>query len=668
MTPELTAKIESVFGAYVVNKREALRAGFELLPRFVTEFLLASARASNTKTTAAEVHERLRPFWVDADRKSEFISRLMRDGTARLVALLDVEPQPKSGRHLGRIAQLDGHELSISEALVERAPELLYGGLWGTCLLAYDRETRDIEVREFTPYQLTRPDMQAFKEKRQSFSLDEWLDLLLASCGYASDVLPTRRLKLIALSRLVPLVQNNVNLVELGPRGTGKSFLLRSVTQRAYLLAGAPATPASLFYDLNRRQLGIVGKKKVVVFDEVSSTAFPDIGLVAMMKDYMESGRIERGGRSFHADGSLLFTGNLDVGADGQPHRRYLHFFEPFPEELRDTALVDRFHGLIPGWELPKIRDEGLAKSVGFLSDYFGEVLCQLRQETNFLETVRSQVQLRSPSTMRDTTAVHRVAAGLLKMVFPDGNIDEGGFWGIVALAVELRQRVHNQLHKMAPAEYAEFSLAPEGMAPLSAPDLLNATALEVHDAQVNQQELVGKVTMLTVSSHGGGDVGFVECALIDGSGFSVTGLHGKVMRQSIQAAYDAVLHLGPRLGLRIDPLKSRRLAVHLVDIAEPKDGPSAGLAIALAIISVATGRPLRRALAITGEVSLQGHVGEVGGIPEKLTAAAAHGRELVLLPAANGDDVQKCGEKVRAQLDLRAVHTLEEAIAAALV
>ena len=668
MTPELTQKIEAAYGPLVVNKREALRAGFELLPRFVTEFLLASARAANAATTAADVHAKLKPFWVDADRRGDFISRLMIDGSARLVALLDVEPQPKKMRHIGRIAQLDGNELLVTEAMVEKVPELLSGGLWGTCVLTYDKSDGQISVQDFTPYQLTRPDMAAFKAHRAKFTMDEWLELLLASCGYDASVLPTRRHKLLALTRLIPLVQNNVNLVELGPRGTGKSYLLRSITQRAYLLAGARATPASLFYDLNRKELGIIGHKKVVVFDEVSSTSFPDVGLIAMLKDYMESGRIARGGRAFQTDCSLLFAGNLNVGADGQPDRHYLHLFEVLPAELRDTALIDRFHGLIPGWELPKIRDGGLAQSVGFLSDYFGEVLHQLRGEIRFLEVVQQRVHLPSPATMRDTTAVHRIAAGLLKMVYPDGQADEEGFWEVVGIATELRQRVHNQLHVMAPGEFPEYSMAPPEIRSLSAPDLLKGTALLVHDAEVNQHDVTGKITMLTVSSAGGGDVGFVECALVDGNGFSVSGIHGNVMKQSIHAAYDAVLHLDPALGIRVDVLKSKRLAVHLVDVAEPKDGPSAGLAIALAMISAATRRPLRRGLAVTGELSLQGNVGEVGGLPDKLRAALAHGRRTVILPAGNASDLEKCSDKVRAGLDLQPVHTLADALRIALV
>lgn len=665
MTPELRTKILSAFPLLSVDKREALQAGFELMPRFVTEFLLAAARAKTGGMGIQEVRERIQQFSVDADRKGAFISRLMREGQARLIALLDVEPRPERNTHVGRISQLDSVELHIPDQLVSRFPELLYGGLWGTCLLKYDTSGPKplMSVEEFSPYQLTRPDMEVFRVARASFSLDEWMELMLTSAGYRAEAFPTARLKMIALSRLVPLVQRNVNMVELGPRGTGKSYLLRNVSSRVYLVAGGKATPAVLLYDQNKRQVGIVGRKKVVVFDEIGSTQFSDQSLVAALKDYMESGTISRGGKSLVSDCSLLFSGNLDLDADGQsPSRGYTHLFEVLPPKLGDTAIADRMHGFIPGWEMPKISDDVLADGVGLLSDYFGEVLGELRADLGFQDLVKDRLQLENATT-RDQNAIERMTAGLLKLLYPDRRVEEAGLMAAAQVACELRQRVHNQLVKMAPGEYRPKSLRFPGMEPLAAVDLTSERPLEEQDVEANQRALVGKITILTVSDRGGGDVGFVECAHVSGAkGLSLTGLRGPVLQQSVQAAYNALLNLGSKFGLPPGRLAERKMSVHLVNIAVPKDGPSAGLAFALAMLSAATGRSVRESIAVTGELSIHGNVTGVGGIAEKLTAAIQHGRKFAIIPAENAAELARLSG-IATQIEVRPVRTLAEAI-----
>jgi ATP-dependent Lon protease len=668
MNPELRSKVLATFPSLAVDKREALQAGFELMPRFVTEFLIAAARARTGGIGTQEVRERIQQFSVDADRKGAFISRLMREGQARLIALLDVEPKPERNTHVGRISQLDGIELHIPERLVAGLPELLYGGLWGTCLLKYDTTGPKpvMSVEEFQPYQLTRPDMELFRSARSQFTLDEWVELMLTSAGYRAEAFPTARLKMIALARLIPLVQRNVNLVELGPRGTGKSYLLRNLSSRVYLLAGGKATPAVLLYDQNKRQVGIVGRKKVVVFDEIGSTQISDLSLVAALKDYMESGTISRGGKSLVSDCSLLFSGNLDLDADGQsPSRGYTHLFEVLPPKLGDTAIADRIHGFLPGWEMPKIADDVLADGVGLLSDYFGEVLGELRADLGFQDLIRSRLVLEGATT-RDQNAVERMTAGLLKILYPDRRVEEAGLLACAQIACELRQRVHNQLVKMAPGEYRPKSIRFAGMEPLSAVDLTSERPLEEQDVEANQRAAVGKITILTVSERGGGDVGFVECAHVSGAkGLSLTGLRGEVLAQSVQAAYNALLNLGSQHGLTPARLAERKMSVHLVNIAVPKDGPSAGLAFALSMLSAATGRAVRAGIAVTGELSIHGNVTGVGGIAEKLTAAIQHGRKLAIIPAENAAELARLPGIVD-QIQVRPVRSLAEAVALA--
>jgi ATP-dependent Lon protease len=671
MDQELRHKIERVFDKLVVDKREALKAGFELMPRFVTEFLLAQARAKNTAMSVEDVRRRISKFTVDADRKNAFIHELMMKGEATLIALLEVEPNLARHEHVGRIAQLDGEELLVPDGLVEQCKELLYGGLWGSAKLVMDNSGARprIVVAEFTPYQLTRPDMDMFRRAREEFSLEEWVDLLVTSAGYRPEAFPTFRSKLLLLARLTPLTQPNLNVVELGPRGTGKSYLLRSLSSRVYVLSGARATPAALLYDLNKKRLGIIGTKKVVIFDEITHTSFPDRSLVAALKDFMESGNIGRGGRAFVADSSLVFTGNIDLDGEGRlPSRQYTHLFEAFPDALCDLAIGDRIHAFIPGWEMPKISDQVLADGVGLLSDYFGEVLGELRRDQTFLDFLQRNKRVLD-ATVRDQTAVMRTSAGLLRMIYPNGRIGDEGLTHVLQVAMELRQRVHRQLERMSPGEFKPKLLHVEGMESATpAADLGTRDRLEEQDVLANETVQVGKITILLVGGKGGGGVGFVECVHRPGSGPpGVTGLHGPELRHSVQAAYEALLHVGPDLGVAVAVLQAKRFGVHLVNIAEPKEGPSAGLAIALAMLSAATGRPVRRRVAVTGELSVHGNVNAIGGVAEKLSAALRQGRKLVVIPAENASELGRL-EELATKLDIHPVRTLKAAVDLVLV
>ncbi|MFI5298710.1 MAG: BREX system Lon protease-like protein BrxL [Polyangiales bacterium] len=672
MNSELQLRVNQVFGNLVVDKKAALLGGLERIPRFVTEYLIASAKAKKADVDLTEVRERIQRFSIDADRKNEFISRLMREGNATIITLLDVEPVPDRNEHVARIAQLDGHVLSVRDEIIEANKELLYGGMWGSVGLRYDTSgQRPIMVVEsFTPYQLARPDTDAFRKGRARFSFDEWVDLMITSTGYNTDAFPTLRLKLLLLARLIPLAENNVNMVELGPRNTGKSYLLRNLSARVYLSSGARATPAAFFYDRNKKSLGLIGIKKVVAFDEVTATSIPDPSFAAALLDYMESGGISRSGRQMTSDCSLIFTGNIELASDGlRPRPEYAHLFSVFPKELGTSAIVDRIHAFIPGWELPKISDRLLSDGVGFLSDYFGEVLTELRRDPKFVDIVRSRITRLDADggevTIRDRRAVERIMTGFTRVLFPDGRIDDTGFAEALQVALELRTRVHRQLTKMSPGEYKDKLLrCGDRPAPTLPEDKEKST--NVLDDQVNAESVVGMLTMLYVYDSGGGDRGFVQCSHIAGTGLSITGMRGKVLDQSIHAAYDALLNVGPALGLSAERLRSRRMSVHLVNIAENRDGPSAGLAFALAMFSAATGRALRPGLAVTGELALHGNVVEVGGVAEKLNSAQSHGRTVVIVPEANRADllrVPELAEKMRVHTVGSLAQALEHAL-----
>lgn len=675
MNPELQSRIQRVFHGLVVNKKAALVSGLEGMPRFVVEFLIAAALGKKSDAGLMQIRDQIKRHYADASKKNMLVSKVMTEGRGLVIDMLSVEPRPEKNDHVAHLARLDLRGLPVETKLLDGNPQLLHGGMWGSVTLRYDTDDKKgtIAVDGFQPYQLPKVDVEPFKKERARFSFDEWVDFIVTTCGFDASRLETLRKKLLLLSRLVPLAQGNVNLVELGPKNTGKSYFLRNLSARAYLSSGGKVTPASLFYNENTKRMGIVGVHKAVVFDEVNATSIPDPTLVAGLLDYLESGNFGKGGKTFTSDCSVLFTGNLHLSPDGKwPRADYPHLFHVFPGALQSSALIDRIHGFIPGWELPKISDQLLSDDLGLLSDYFGEVVATLRHDPAYQDLVhRYMPELKvedSPGaevTIRDRKAVERIATGLTRVLFPDMRVDEEGMRAIIDVAVELRQRVHAQLTRMDPGNYKKKVMQFRGR-PAVLPEERGFELNEM-DRKANADPLVGRITILFAYEGGsGGDRGFVECSHVAGSGGpSVTGMHGQAMAHSIKTAYDALLANGHEFGVPPMAITGKKLALHLVNIADPKDGPSAGLAFAIAMASAVSGRAIRPGVAVTGELSLHGHVIEVGGVPEKLHAAAKYGRRRIIIPEANRADA---GQVRELKLEVHPVRTLAEAISFALV
>jgi ATP-dependent Lon protease len=492
---------------------------------------------------------------------------------------------------------------------------------------------------------------------------------MLQSAGYAAAAFADRRTRLLLFARMIPLVERNVNLIELGPRQTGKTFLLRNLSPRVFTLSGGRTTPANLFVNLSTRQVGILGTRKVVVFDEIAHTTFGEEDqTISTLKDYMESGQFSRGSLSFAADTGLVFTGNLDVESS-QPHSQYRHLLEPLPEGLVDSAFQDRVHGFIPGWEVPKITPASIATGVGFVTDYFGEVLVRLRDDS-FADRVRS-VPLHPGLTRRDQTAVERMTSGLIKLLYPDGVVTDEQLLELVTFASEMRQRIHQQLCAIAPGEFRPRLIAPASVSAHTAPDL-RPRELDPTKDRLNTEAVIGAVTGLGVVSDGdkavAGDIILIQVSTINGfAGCEVTGIHGSTLRDSVRAVYNLVRSQFREFGVAEQRLKSQTVAVHLVKIAEPKDGPSAGLAFLIGIVSALTNRPIHPGFAFSGEVALHGEVGAVGGLLHKIAAAARAGRRHVLIPAANASVIGELPDEIKRTMTIHPVATAREALDIAL-
>jgi ATP-dependent Lon protease len=668
---DLDKKAKQLFGEHVVVKSLAEEAAFHGLPRYVSEYLIAKyVRPQTWREDLAKVQTKIRELLPDLDRRELVKDRLLRTGEVVLLDYVEARVDLRSGQRWGRVPAINDDKVRVPPSLLEQHPGLLLGGLWGTVKIKYAPEVdADFpnEISAFTPFQVGPPDIASYRACRSKFTTDEWIALMLQSAGYAPTAFPNRRHRLLLLTRLVPLVERNINLIELGPRQTGKTFLLRNTSPRVFTISGGKTTPANLFVNLATRAVGILGTRKVVVFDEIAHTTFGDEeATISTLKDYMESGQFSRGAKSFAADASLVFTGNLDVEGE-QPDPRYKHLFEPLPSQLIDAAFLDRVHGYLPGWEIPKITPSALGSGVGFVTDYFGEVFVRLREDD--LQAAARSLGFSAGMTQRDHVAVQRIASGIMKLIYPDGRMTKDEVHEVVSLACEMRQRVHNQLAEIAPGEFKPRMIGCNGMVEHLASDLrIPSKDLLPQDDRLNREAVIGAVTGLGVVVRDGvslgGDLMLIQVSAFAGHGrVEVTGLHGRVMSDSVRTAYNIVQSRFREFGIHDKRLREQVIAVHLVRIAEPREGPSAGIALVVGIVSALTARPVKPACAMTGEVTLHGEVTGVGGIPLKIKAAAKAGRKLVIIPAENAKEIAHIPDEVLRQVEIVSVKTIAEAL-----
>ncbi|HEY1376625.1 MAG TPA: BREX system Lon protease-like protein BrxL, partial [Gemmataceae bacterium] len=362
---DLDRKAHAVLGDKVVVKSLAQQAALQRLPRYVSEYLIAKYVKPDTwRDDLAKIQAKVQELLPDLEHRELLKERLLARGEVTLIDNVEVRVDLKGGQRWARVPALGDNRVRVPATVTEQHPGLLLGGLWGTAKVKYAPEANadaPNELIAFTPFQVGPPDVAGYRAARAQFTADEWAALVLQSAGYAAAAFPDRRTRLLLFARMVPLVERNVNLIELGPRQTGKTFLLRNLSPRVFTVSGGKTTPANLFVNLATRQVGILGTRKVVVFDEIAHTTFgEEQETISTLKDYMESGQFSRGSLAFAADAGLVFTGNLDVEGP-HPHPRYAHLLEPLPDELIDSAFQDRVHGYVPGWEVPKITPGSVA-------------------------------------------------------------------------------------------------------------------------------------------------------------------------------------------------------------------------------------------------------------------------------------------------------------------
>ncbi len=465
MSLKLDDKIQKVFSGRVLLKPlTRWNEAYKEFPRFVMEYLVAKyVDPENPIVGQKKIDKVLNEHYVESAQRELIKSRIKEEGEYILLGQLQARLDAARDHYWVDVPAIGENYVRINKRVLFEYGDLLLGaGAWGTMTIEYEPSYEmkgriyPFYIKEFNPFQVTRLNLDDYIERRTEFSLDDWIDLLVQSIGFNPNRF-SKREKTLLLLRLVPFLEANYNMIELGPRETGKTYTYRNTSSKCFVISGGKTTPASLFYNQATRKLGILGQKDVVFFDEVANTSFSDPdATISVLKDYMQTGKFSRGNQQFSAQASIVLAGNIDCDIENKrPSGQYHHLFSVLPKELLDTAFLDRIHCFLPGWEMKKIAPENYASGYGFITDYLAEIFYRFRRR-NYQIIVDAKVNL-GRMTGRNQDAIKKTTSGLLKILFPHRtpeSIQPDEFDYCLQIGIECRQRILDQLAIIAPGEY----------------------------------------------------------------------------------------------------------------------------------------------------------------------------------------------------------------------
>lgn len=469
---DLFAKIRNAFGDYAVDKSLLQIAEVSKLPGFVAEYLMTEFSQEYPMDWQKRLREFIARHYFESGEKEYLKHQLIEKKRVSIIDELIIWVDLDSGEHRGILQSIGQHDVRVPAEIAREFPMTMITGMWGLVGLEYSPETakkdtndnlleNPVIVVDFKPFQSPEKDPRLLKEARPHFTLEEWLDVLINTAGYNHNAYRDMRRKLVLLSRLLPVVEENVHIAEFGPKATGKTYIFRNVSRYSRIIVGGMITPAALFYNLRTGMPGELAVRDCVVFDEISKVKFPNPDeVVAKLKDFMESAHFERGKQRVTSGASIVILGNVEVEDRGGAYIPIEDLTYILPKPMRDSALIDRIRGIVPGWELPKIGQTKyhLSQGYGIALDYFSEALHELRKE-NLSGEVSEYVEISGNVTIRDERAVKKIVGAFLKILFPDLEFDKKELSQVVQYAVGLRQNVRDWLHKLSPGEYPKESI-----------------------------------------------------------------------------------------------------------------------------------------------------------------------------------------------------------------
>ncbi|MEE9385668.1 MAG: protease Lon-related BREX system protein BrxL [Nannocystaceae bacterium] len=613
------------------------------VPVFVLEYLLGNYCSSQDPEVVAEgletVKRVLSENFVRADEAEKIKSLIREKGSYKVSDKVSVTLNEKRDVYEAQLLSLGIKGVEVPTSTVKQFDKLLVGGMWALVTLEYFYEEGQkgspFTVRFLKPIQMPNMDMDELREGRKKFSSAQWLDVLLRSSGMEPTTLDERA-KWHLLARMIPFVENNYNVCELGPRGTGKSHIYKEISPNSILVSGGQTTVANLFYNLARRQIGLVGVWDVVAFDEVAGISFKDHDGVQIMKDYMASGSFVRGRDSLNASASMVFVGNID---NVKVLLKTSHLLSPFPDAMIDSAFFDRFHSYIPGWEIPKMRPEFFTNQYGFIVDYLSEFFREMRKE-NYGDAISRYFKLGRDLNQRDTIAVKRTVSGLLKLLYPDAGYDKEGVRECLEYALEGRRRIKEQLKRIGGMEFFDVHFS---YVDLETNEEKFVMVREQGGGSLIPEGPLNPGSLHTVTRGSGGHLGLyrLETQVSGGNGqLKLSGFgSNSAAKESVKVGFDYFKANAAQIQASVKP-SGHDFHLHVVEAHNT--GPSSTLTLAgfIAMCSGLLGKPLDPQLVVLGTMSLGGNIVPVESLAESLQVAADAGAKRLLLPMASVGDI----------------------------
>lgn len=640
-------KLRQYFDGKIVRKdlTKKIKEGANV-PVYVLEFLLGQYCSSDDnsviETGVENVKHILAENFVRPDEAQKILSILRQRGSHTVIDKVTVTLNIKKDIYEAEFSNLGLKGIAIDEEYPTKYDRLLCGGIWCIVQLDYEyveeeRNGLPISIRKLTPIQMPHIDINDLKSGRNKFTKEEWIDIMLRSIGMEPDVL-TNREKWLLLVRMIPLVENNFNLCELGPRSTGKSHLYKEISPNSILVSGGQTTVANLFYNMARKTVGLVGLWDCVAFDEVAGIKFKDKDGIQIMKDYMASGSFARGKEEKAASASMVFVGNINQSVDVLLKTSSL--FDPFPPEMgTDTAFLDRIHCYIPGWEIPKFRPEHFTDDYGFITDYLAEFLRELRKE-QYGDALDKYFHLGKNLNQRDTIAVRKMVGGLIKLIYPNGEYTKDEIEEILKIALEMRRRVKEQLKKLGGMEFYDVNFS----------YIDNESFIESYVSVPEQgggklipEGMCNPGQVYTVSQGKSGMLGVfrLESQMLPGSGkFERTGIGSdRECKEASNTAFNYLKANANRISGTISTT-SKDYIINYQDLQGIGMTNKLALPTLIAICSIALNKPVISSAAILGEISISGTMLKVDELANSLQVCLDSGAKKVLLPITSAGDL----------------------------
>lgn len=667
----LDVKVYEHFNGRVVKKGATKKIKNSAnVPTYVLEYLLGTYCTSDDDVEIEkgilQVKKILQENYVRADEAELVKSKVRELQTYTVIDVVSARLDEKRNLYVGRLHNLNV-TVKVQDKYIKEIEKLLSDGIWCIVTLNYfydeDEGGSPFILEELTPIQMPNIDINEVKDKRKAFTKDEWIDLVLRSTGME----PTHfkpRVKWHLLSRLIPLVENNVNLCELGPRGTGKSHIYKEISPNSILISGGQTTVANLFYNLARRTPGLVSMWDTVAFDEVAGISFKDKDGVQIMKDYMASGSFARGKEMIPANASMVFVGNINQSVDSL--LKTSHLFEPFPDTMIDSAFFDRMHIYIPGWEIPKMKPEHFTDNYGFITDYFAEVLRTLRK-TPQTDAFDKYFKLGKCLNQRDTIAVRKVVSGLIKIIYPDGVFSEEEVEEILKYALEGRRRVKEQLKKIGGMEFYETQFS---YIRLSTMDEIYVPVLEQGGGKIIPEGQMKPGHIHTIGQGSNGMIGVfkLETQVSSGNGkFSVTGLNsGKEPKESIVTA-ERFFKANSRSISPSIMVDTKDYVLHIQDVQGVGLVSSISIAALVSYCSASLDKPVLSQFCILGAFTIGGTIQKLDNLASSLQVCHDAGAKKILLPISSAADIPAVPADLFAKFQTSFYSSPEDAVVKAL-